>query len=242
MFRKFNWNGEDGEIMEIKRGKHRLLRRQGHALWILSMDKQADSFELKEGDPVRVADLNGDGIKDVVIQEWSGGAHCCYTYDIYSLFPNKLRNIWHMNAGDGHLSIEAAKLKKSEKIPATLVVQDASFAYWATSFADAPMPNVYLRWTSSAFRVDARRMRKPVDSQRLKQCTADPASPQSLSYFVELVYQGHADQALKLFDKIPRQERQELLRGFNKNFKKSPFFTEISNLNDPQAVRHLLTR
>lgn len=234
VFLKFNWNGEDGTIMEIKRGRHRLLRRQGHALWIFSLDKQADSFELEGNQPVRVADLNGDGVKDVVIQEWSGGAHCCYTYDIYSLFPDKLRNIWHMNAGDGHLSIETP-----EKGPAVLVVQDASFAYWATSFSEAPMPNVYLRWTNGAFRMVATRMRKSVDPQKFKQCAADPNSAQSLRYFVELVYQGHADQALGLLDKMQPQERREFLKGFNEYFRKSAFFTQISNLNDPKAIARL---
>lgn len=234
VFRKFNWNSQFGTILEIKKGKRRLLRRQGHGLWIFSMDKQAESFDLKPGDPVRVADLNGDGVKDVVIQEWSGGAHCCYTYDIYSLQPGNLRTIWHFDGGDGHLAIEAPK-----KGTAVLVIEDASFAYWATSFADAPMPKVYLRWTNGAFRVDAKRMRKPVDLQKFKQCAADPNSSASLRYFVQLVYEGHADQALQLLVKLSPQERKEFLKGFNEHFRKSPLYLQIAALSDPRAISRL---
>ncbi len=234
VFRKFNWNSQFGTILEIKKGKRRVLRRQAHGLWIFSMDKQAESFDLKPSDPVRVADLNGDGVKDVVIQEWSGGAHCCYTYDIYSLLPGGLKTIWHCDGGDGHLAIETPK-----KGPAVLVIEDASLAYWVTSFADAPIPKVYLRWTDGAFRVDAKRMRKPVDPQKFKECAADPNSIASAKYFVQLVYEGHADKALEVLSKLSPAERKEFLKGFNENFRKSPHYSQIIALSDPRAIRRL---
>ena len=38
-------------------------------------------------DEVSGTDLNGDGKPDLVVQGYSGGAHCCYTYRILGLTP-----------------------------------------------------------------------------------------------------------------------------------------------------------
>ncbi|HEY9713959.1 MAG TPA: hypothetical protein V6C72_10845, partial [Chroococcales cyanobacterium] len=72
----------------------------GYAL----VDPAADQPNLGyEGpSPPPLYDLTGDGIHDLVIRLWTGGAHCCYTYDIYSL-DAKFKHIWHFSAGDGHM-------------------------------------------------------------------------------------------------------------------------------------------
>jgi hypothetical protein len=35
--------------------------------------------------PVLGMDVNGDGVPDVVVETYSGGAHCCWTYYVVSL-------------------------------------------------------------------------------------------------------------------------------------------------------------
>jgi hypothetical protein len=45
-------------------------------------------------------DLTGDGPPDIVVSEWSGGAHCCYSTAIYSLERGApLRELLHVNTG-----------------------------------------------------------------------------------------------------------------------------------------------
>ncbi len=85
-------------------------------------------------------DINGDGIPDLVLEAYSGGAHCCWTYYIVSLgsppglitkFENK----------------RAASFVIDEKSGATeIVTLDGAFDYFdGLCHACTPFPLVYLR-------------------------------------------------------------------------------------------------
>lgn len=85
-------------------------------------------------------DINGDGRPDLVLEGYSGGAHCCWTYWIVSLAPSprlagKIFNETTLRfqdlEGDGKTEI---------------VTRDGAFDYFdGLSHAYAPMPTVVLR-------------------------------------------------------------------------------------------------
>jgi hypothetical protein len=88
-------------------------------------------------------DVNGDGNPDLVLEAYSGGAHCCWTYYIISLGPKpglilKLEN--NRDIGfyyDKHGRIE-------------LGTQDGAFDYFdEVCHACSPFPLVYLRLDGS---------------------------------------------------------------------------------------------
>jgi hypothetical protein len=88
--------------------------------------------------------VNGDGIPDLVLEAYSGGAHCCWTYYIISLGPKpglilKLQNnrdiVFYY---DKHGRIE-------------LGTQDGAFDYFdEVCHACSPFPLVYLRLDGSS--------------------------------------------------------------------------------------------
>jgi hypothetical protein len=74
-------------------------------------EQNDSSFEF---DPITGKDINGDGQPDAVVVGYSGGAHCCWTYDIVSLgktpglireFTNRAPATFSDFGGDGHIEI-----------------------------------------------------------------------------------------------------------------------------------------
>ena len=45
-------------------------------------------------------DITGKGEPNLVINEWSGGAHCCYTFDVFEI-GKKFREITTLDAVEG---------------------------------------------------------------------------------------------------------------------------------------------
>jgi hypothetical protein len=84
-------------------------------------------------------DINRDGEPELIVSEWSGGAHCCYTTTIYSAGTEAARQIFSRNTGncgpggfedlDGDGALE-------------FVTCDDGWAYTYCSFADSPFPRV----------------------------------------------------------------------------------------------------
>jgi hypothetical protein len=85
-------------------------------------------------------DVNGDGSPDLVLEGYSGGAHCCWTYYIVSLgdqpglltkFENERGAGFVVNKNTGRMEIHAL---------------DGTFDYFDEfAHASSPFPDVYLR-------------------------------------------------------------------------------------------------
>ncbi len=48
-------------------------------------------------------DVTGDGIKEIIIEYYSGGAHCCYDY-IFIDIRDGIKEIWRLEAGNGSIA------------------------------------------------------------------------------------------------------------------------------------------
>lgn len=159
------WNGKFGHVLQIWKGNRKLVEHKAHDVWIYSMDKQADSFELGAKDPVVVEDLTGDGAKDLIIQEWSGGAHGAYKFDIYSLGKSSLSHMWNIDAGNGHLFIR----RRPGRLPQLLVEDDQPYVFYGDPLDQMPI-DVY-EWSAGKFRRTAQ------DVPREKLLPARPSKP-----------------------------------------------------------------
>ena len=91
-------------------------------------------------------DVNGDGVSDVILEGYSGGAHCCWTYYFISLGAHPGRITQFENQRD----LSAFRNPKNGRIEfATL---DGAFDYFDDlCHACTPFPAVYLRLDGSRF-------------------------------------------------------------------------------------------
>jgi hypothetical protein len=84
-------------------------------------------------------DLNGDGVPDVALESYSGGAHCCWTYWIVSLGarPGLLASFKNQSP---------AIFLPGDYGKSDIQTRDGAFDYFdCLSHAESPLPNVFLR-------------------------------------------------------------------------------------------------
>jgi hypothetical protein len=104
----------------------------------------------------KTLDKTGDGIPDVLINYYSGGAHCCSS----SYFLNLGDAVQLVDSIDtGHDSIVV--VGKNPKGGLLFSVSDTSYAYWQIGFAGSAFPNVILHFVDGKLLPDFARMTKP---------------------------------------------------------------------------------
>lgn len=94
-------------------------------------------------------DITGDGVSDVVVAGYSGGIHCCYQYDVYSLKPPARK---YDQIDGAHSPIQFVDIDGDGKFEA--IGNDWTFAYWETCFADSPAPLVILSPTERGYELN----------------------------------------------------------------------------------------
>ncbi|HEY9685053.1 MAG TPA: hypothetical protein V6C89_03550 [Drouetiella sp.] len=195
-----------------------------------------------EGSNLPLFDFDGSGTKDLIVRTWNGGAHCCYTYDIYSL-SNKASRIWHFDAGDGHMLTSPSNVSG---LP-VILIEDATFRYWGAGVTD--MPVVALRWQSGKFKVDLERMRSGRDKnpqpsvEEVKEYLKKGTTSVLSGYMLNLYYSGHAKEANTFLESVwngcADVKKMGSAKAFKHDFLKqmlsSPFFDDIETLNHGQV-------
>jgi len=90
-------------------------------------------------------DINGDGKPDLVVEEYTGGAHCCSKTTIYSI-TNRAEPYWQRKTGNCFVTVQ--DLDRDGNFE--LVTCDDVFAYDFCSYARSPMPTVVYRYDARA--------------------------------------------------------------------------------------------
>jgi hypothetical protein len=101
-------------------------------------------------------DKTGNGIPDIMIDYFSGGAHCCFATYFFDLGDSvKLSDI--LVGGDSQITV----IGRNPKGGLTFGVADYVFAYWLTSFATSPGVAIVMEFKNGKLRPSFDLMRKP---------------------------------------------------------------------------------
>lgn len=166
-------------------GPYRLVLRQVHrddlerdvlivlrgGTWLHSLDQQhldvnprgffEDVADWEAGRvPFEVGrDVLGLGAPALVVSGFSGGAHCCFDLTVLVLGP-AFAAMPTIALRDG----DEVRVTRADGHPATITVQDFSFAYWRSSFADSFAPRVVLGYdpVQARYRADPALMADPL--------------------------------------------------------------------------------
>jgi hypothetical protein len=154
-------SADDGEgSFEVLREGRRVLAGNGFCFDIGRYRYDEDSFPRgKVG-----KDINGDGIPDGVIWEWTAGAHESIIARAIEL-QGDCRILATIDGQDSVPHLE--DLEGEGKL--AVVLYDWTHAYWPGCFAKSPAPKVILRWQNGNYVLASDLMKKELPSEAERQ-------------------------------------------------------------------------
>jgi hypothetical protein len=107
-------------------------------------------------------DITGSGQPNLVVSQWTGGAHCCFEINVFSLGKDfkLLGKIENDDGGSG----EFKDVDGDGKLE--FIGHDFAFAYWHECFAASPSPGVVLKFRDGKYSLALDLMKKPVTSDK----------------------------------------------------------------------------
>ena len=191
-------------------------------------------------------DITGGGIPEAIVWSWSGGAHCCYTFQILEL-GKQFAQVAEIGA-DHSEGAHFEDLGHDGKYE--FVGEDWAFAYWHASFARSPAPAVVLRPDEKGvlnyylYHLAFDLMKRPAptttefDSLARKVKEANDweyggVPPELWGEMLDLIYTGHAALAWKLLDQTwPKAKpgKNGFIGAFCDRLSESRYWADLSTL------------
>jgi len=148
------------------------------------------------------------GQPDLIVTDYAGGAHCCYTVHVITLADRVQED--RIPIRDSELELDRSAT------PPCLRFHDFAFAYWNAAFADSPAPLLVLSWDRSLRRyqadIDAMRRPPPDDKTlsawaqevraKLAEARSDRLDPALWDHMLDLIYSGNALAARHFVDAV----------------------------------------
>jgi hypothetical protein len=182
-------------------------------------------------------DITGLRKPNLILGEWTGGAHCCFIFHVFEL-SIPVREIASIDAEDS----DYAHFEDLDHDGIyEFVGWDYTFAYWRAAFLQSPAPAIVLRFDGSRYKLAPDLMSKPALSGeefgRLQASVRENDAwkegyppPLLWGTMLDLIYSGHSDLAWKFIDGAWASEhtsKARFLRDFCTQLSTSPYFEEL---------------
>jgi hypothetical protein len=192
-------------------------------------------------------DKTGDGVPDIAVEYYSGGAHCCFSTLFFELGPT-LKEVPALDTQSSQL----VAIGKNPNGGLRFATYDQAFAYWLTSFAESPSPRVVLEFRNGGLIPNFDLMRKAAPTPlKLKAMAAAKRAEMNLEPYtgvhdigpgdgysgpvfwdvmIDLIYTGHEDLAWKFLELVwpPQKKGKELfISDFKSQLGRSQFWQAI---------------
>jgi hypothetical protein len=166
--------------------------------------------------------------RHVIVQDWSGGAHCCFDYHVLYIHGIEVRREGLIRAGDCRLRV--ADLDHDGTLE--LIACDARFAYaFDLPFADSPLVPLVYTFREKSYVADNRRyaqvFRFRIARERRRLTEAEQARDDrtaraaTIGIVLHLLYSGRVTEGWCSFERTYRWAdrpavRQEVLEGLRR--------------------------
>jgi len=183
-------------------------------------------------------DINRDSVPELIVSQYTGGAHCCSSTTVYSV-STELKRLLDIDSGNCRGEFE--DLDKDGTME--FVTCDDGWAYEYCSFADSPMPKVVFAYTAAAgqylpatprYREHFQAALAESIASAEKEIAGPAGNPADakctvLEPVLGLMYSGRLDEGLALLHRLYRMaDLAELEMQTIDKVRKSPFWTEAS--------------
>lgn len=243
----------DSVIVIEKGGKVKEVIKAGGGADYIGFSFQDDLKGAKTANEKRIAalvkntpDKTGDGIPDIMIDYFSGGAHCCSSTYFINL-GEQVELVEVINTEHAGMSV----MGKNPKGGLRFATNENAFAYWNIHFAGSPLPPVTLEFTDGRLRPNFDLMKKPPPRLAALKSKARAARGKiSLDAYTEdegnfaeafwdemldLIYTGNEPLAWQYFDLVwPAQKpgKEIFLADFKKQLAESYYGTKEINTSN----------
>ncbi|MFC6661718.1 hypothetical protein [Deinococcus multiflagellatus] len=149
-------------------------------------------------------DVTGDGVPEVLLAGFSGGAHCCFTHTLYSLTTPPRKLLTYFSAHSDTLTPR----QLDGKGPLELLAADWRFAYaYGLSFAESiPLP-VVLSYSGGQYVDNSRAFPGVLRGLMTKTVTDKTGGGEVLADYATLLAIGKPGEAQAFVQKLPARFR-----------------------------------
>lgn len=215
----------DGERVTIKKDRKIIYSEEelGSHFWIGNHFDES----LNDKDPHSGRDITGNGIPDLILTKWNGGAHCCNFLTVFEMGKSELKKIITIDGGSNGFEVQDLD---NDQIP-EIIFWDWPIDYLFNSFSDSAQARVVLKYIDGQYHVASSLMykRRPnnmklikVNREIIKSFTGmgDRVPYELLKIMMELSYTGYKELAFRIADETWPKERTDLNK-FKRKFKEA---------------------
>lgn len=224
--------------VQVLRDNHVVFSKNADGIFIIGNDVNRDSKDEVFHPPAIPlgTDITGLGKPNLILIEFSGGAHCCFTFHVVELgsSPQEIASIEAEHSDYAHFE------DLNHDGTYEFVGWDYTFAYWHTGFLQSPAPRIVLRFNGKHYELAPDMMRdKPPSPEQLTKVEAEIRDgewnggnppPQLWGTMLDLIYAGNSDLAWKFLDAAwapGYKGKARFLQDFCTTLAASPYFPRL---------------